>query len=163
MASDAPGPRSALRVPWGFGLLFGLVAAVAGAALTLAAVVLDWPGPGLPPRLLDASLRTLYEAHGVGVAGPPAVVGAGRLPEAAPALVPVVVLLAVGYAHASGYVGTSARQAVLAGATIAVGYTLAALAGVVVLGVSASPVVAALAFCGYALVAGGIGGYFARS
>lgn len=156
------GPRSALRVPWGFGLVFGVVAALAGALCTLAARLLDWPGPDVPPRLVDLTLRTLYEAHGVGVAGPPIAAG-GRLPGAATALLPVAALVAVGYAHASGYAGTSARQAVLAGASIAVGYVAAALAGVLLLGVAASPLAAALAFGGSALVCGGLGGYLARS
>ncbi|MFB6121761.1 MAG: hypothetical protein ABEJ68_11680 [Halobacteriaceae archaeon] len=159
MVSDASGPRSALRFPWGFGLLYGFLAAVAGAATTLAVIVVDWSG--LPPRLGALTLRMLYEAHGVGVAGPPPVVGPA-LPGAATALVPVVVLTALGYAHAGGYVGTSAQQAVLAGASIAVGYVAAALAGVL-LGVRASPLAAIVAFGGYALVFGGLGGYLARS
>ena len=162
MATDAPGPRSALPVPWGFGLLYGLLAALAGATLTLAAAVFEWSGSGLPPRLGALTLRTLYEAHGVGVAGPPPLPG-GPPAGSATALIPVAVLLAVGFYHARGYVGASARQAVLAGAAVTVGYVVAALAGVFVLGVSASPVAAGLSFAGYGLLFGGLGGYLARS
>jgi hypothetical protein len=160
MATDEATPRSALRVPWGFGLANGLGAALASTLGTALVALADWPGPGLPPRPVDLTARALYAAHGLG-AGDPAL-AAGRLPAGAAALVPLVVLLAVGYRHAGGYVGASASQAVLAGASSAVGYAAAGGALALLLDAGASAPAAALAFAVWGVVWGGLGGYVSR-
>jgi len=161
------GPRSALRFPWGFGLVYGGLAYVAG---YLATLLLTLTG-SFDAATLGGHLRVagyaFYGAHGVPVADTnftTLVAAGGGAPELAYWLVPLVVLAVAGLGMARGYVGVSAQQAVLAGAAVATGYALTTLMGVVGFegpdGLAPDPLVSlALMGLAYPFLLGGLGGY----
>jgi hypothetical protein len=146
-------PRSALKVPWGFGLLYGALTHVAGSVATLVLLLVDG---ALSADALGFGVAVL---HGPRVLGPDAA-AASTVPGVVYALVPVVALVSAGALLARGYVGVSDQQGVLAGATVGAGYVAVAVLAAVGsgAGVSGAAWTGAVA-AAYAVVCGGAGGY----